>query len=253
MRRIVPKKPSELSRMRQAGRIAAEALRAVEERARVGVTTAELDQVAEEVIRRLGARPAFKGYRGYPANICTSINEQVVHGIPGPIELKEGDLLSVDCGAIYEDYVGDAAVTIEVGGCSALARRLVQVTQEALAAAIDVLRAGVRVAEVSRAIQETAEAAGFSVVRAYTGHGIGRNMHEEPPVPNFVDRKDLKHSPALPSGATVAIEPMVNAGKEGVMALQDGWTVVTRDHGLSAHFEHTVAVTDVGASILTLP
>ena len=239
--------------MRQAGRIAAEALRAVEERARVGVTTAELDQVAEEVIRRLGARPAFKGYRGYPANICTSINEQVVHGIPGAIDLKDGDLLSVDCGAVYEGYVGDAAVTIEIGGCSALARRLVRATQEALAAAIDVLRAGVKVVEVSRAVQETAEAAGFSVVRAYTGHGIGRNMHEEPPVPNFVGRKDLKHSPTLPSGATVAIEPMLNAGKEDVVGLQDGWTVVTRDHGLSAHFEHTVAVTDVGASILTLP
>lgn len=239
--------------MRQAGRIAAEALRAVEERARAGVTTAELDQVAEEVIRRLGARPAFKGYRGYPANICTSINEQVVHGIPGAIELKDGDLLSVDCGAVYEGYVGDAAVTIEIGGCSALARRLVRATQEALAAAIDVLRAGVKVVEVSRAVQETAEAAGFSVVRAYTGHGIGRNMHEEPPVPNFVGRKDLKYSPTLPSGATVAIEPMLNAGKEDVVGLQDGWTVVTRDHGLSAHFEHTVAVTDVGASILTLP
>ncbi len=253
MRRIVPKKPSELSRMREAGRIAAEALRAVEEKARVGVTTAELDQVAEEVIRRLGARSAFKGYRGYPANICTSINEQVVHGIPGPIELTDGDLLSVDCGAVYEGYVGDAAVTIEVGGCSALAQRLVQATKESLAAAIDVLRAGVKVADISRAVQETAEAAGFSVVRAYTGHGIGRDMHEEPPVPNFVDRKDLKHNPTLPSGATVAIEPMLNAGTEDVMSLQDGWAVVTRDHGLSAHFEHTVAVTDVGASILTLP
>ncbi len=239
--------------MREAGRIAAEALRAVEEKARVGVTTAELDQVAEEVIRRLGARSAFKGYRGYPANICTSINEQVVHGIPGPIELTDGDLLSVDCGAVYEGYVGDAAVTIEVGGCSALAQRLVQATKESLAAAIDVLRAGVKVADISRAVQETAEAAGFSVVRAYTGHGIGRDMHEEPPVPNFVDRKDLKHNPTLPSGATVAIEPMLNAGTEDVMSLQDGWAVVTRDHGLSAHFEHTVAVTDVGASILTLP
>ena len=239
--------------MRQAGRIVAEALEAVRRMARPGATTAELDEAAEETIRRLGARPAFKGYRGYPATICTSVNEQVVHGIPGPIELKCGMLLSVDCGAVYKGYNGDAAITIRIGDCGPEADRLVQVTQAALNAGIDVLRPGVRLCEVSRAVQETAEAAGFSVVRRYTGHGIGKRMHEYPPVPNFVSPGDDDHSPILPSGATLAIEPMVNAGKSAVHVLEDGWTVVTRDGKPSAHFEHTVVVTGVGASILTLP
>jgi methionyl aminopeptidase len=253
MRRIAPKSPSALTRMRTAGRIVALALEAVRSHAQPGVTTAELDRIAEEAIRSRGARPAFKGYRGYPASICTSINEQVVHGIPGPRVLQEGDLLSVDCGAVWEGYTGDAAVTIEIGECSPEARRLVQATRAALAAAIAAVRAGVRVVEISRAVQQTAEAAGFSVVTTLTGHGVGRRLHEEPMVPNYVSPADLLSSPVLPSGATIAIEPMVNAGAAQVRTLEDKWTVVTLDGKPSAHFEHTVAVTEAGASILTLP
>jgi len=239
--------------MRRAGRIVAETLEAVKQQAHAGATTGQLDKLAEESIVRLGGQPAFKGYHGFPASICTSINEQVVHGIPGPVVLREGDILSVDCGAFCDGYIGDAAVTIEVGAVSPEAHRLVEVTREALAAAIEVIRPGVQVADISRAVQQTAEAAGFSVVKNYTGHGIGSRMHEEPAVPNFVPARGPKRSPALPAGATVAIEPMVNAGGHEVEVLEDGWTVVTKDGALSAHFEHTIAVTAVGASILTQP
>ena len=252
MVRIVPKTPSELSKMREAGRIVAEALELVKQKARPSVTTAALDGMVEEFILSRGAKPAFKGYRGYPASICTSINQQVVHGIPGPTQLKEGDLLSVDIGATHNGYVGDAAVTVEIGECDPESKRLVRTACESLQAALDVVRSGVRVSDISRAVQETVEAAGFSVVRKYTGHGVGRHMHEEPrEVPNFVSPSLLRRSPALPRGATVAIEPMVNAGTHHTQVLADGWTVVTRDGKRSAHVEHTIAVEDCGPVILT--
>ena len=253
MARIVSKTPVELSKMRRAGRIVAEALELVRQQARPSVTTGLLDKLAEDLIRSQGAIPAFKGYRGFPATLCTSINEQVVHGIPGNVELKEGDLLSVDCGAFADGYAADAAITVEVGRCSPQARRLVEVTQEALQAALEVVRTGVRVVEISRTIQRVAESAGFSLVREYTGHGIGSALHEDPQVPNFVGRQPAAKSPELPSGATIAIEPMVNLGHHQIRVLQDGWTVVTKDGKLSAHFEHTVAVQDGGPLILTLP
>ncbi len=251
MGRVTAKTPAELARMRQAGRIVAEALQLVREQAAPAVTTESLDRMVEELILRRGGTPAFKGYRGYPTSICTSINEQVVHGIPGPVELKEGDLLSVDTGVFYEGYAGDAAITVEIGKCSEEARRLKQVAQQALEAALEVVRPGVRVAEISRAIQQTAESAGFSVVREYTGHGIGSALHEEPSVPNYVSPSQLMGGPVLPEGATIAIEPMVNAGTHRVEVLGDGWTVVTKDGKACAHVEHTIAVDKDGAMILT--
>ena len=251
--RIIIKTAAELSKMRRAGKIVAEALELLKQEARPSVRTESLDSMVDDLIRRRGGLAAFKGYRGFPASICTSINEQVVHGIPGPVELKEGDLLSADVGVFFDGYAGDAAITIEIGRCSAEARRLMQVTQEALQAALEVIRAGVRLVEVSRAIQKVAESAGFSVVRQYTGHGIGATLHEEPQVPNFVSPSSARSSPALPRGATIAVEPMLNAGKHQIEVLGDGWTVVTKDRKLSAHFEHTVAVDRQGAVILTLP
>jgi len=251
MARIVPKTPAQLARMRLAGRIVAEALELVRERAAPSVTTESLDHMVEELILKRGGVPAFKGYRGFPASICTSLNEQVVHGIPGPRELREGDLLSVDVGVFYEGYAGDAAVTLEIGECDPESRRLVRVAREALQAALDVVRSGVRVAEISRAIQQTAEAAGFSVVRKYTGHGIGSRLHEEPQVPNYVEAEAVSGRPVLPRNATIAIEPMVNAGTYQVEELGDGWTVVTRDRKRCAHVEHTIAVQDDGPAILT--
>jgi len=253
MARIGVKTPAELSKMREAGRIVAAALRLVRQEAVPSVTTAKLDAMVEELILSLGGTPAFKGYRGYPASICTSINEQVVHGIPGPVELKEGDLLSVDAGVFYKGYAADAAVTLEIGECDAEARRLHRVAEEALKAALAAVRSGVRVSEISRAIQDTAERAGFGVVRKYTGHGIGRALHEEPQVPNYVGVGPSADGPALPRGATIAIEPMVTEGTYHVRELSDGWTVVTRDGKRCAHVEHTVAVEDHGPLILTAP
>ena len=251
MGRIVPKTPSELARMRVAGQIVAEALELVRAHASPSVTTASLDRMVEELILKRGGVPAFKGYRGYPATICASINEQVVHGIPGPRKLQEGDLLSVDVGVFYEGYAGDAAVTVEIGECDPESRRLARIAWEALQAALGVVRAGVRVGKISRAIQQTAEAAGFSVVRKYTGHGIGSKLHEEPQVPNYVAPGALSSGPTLPRGATIAIEPMVNAGTYQVEELSDGWTVVTKDRRRCAHVEHTVAVEEDGPVILT--
>jgi len=252
MAQVRPKSPAELAKMRAAGRVVAEALELVRAQARPSVTTESLDRIVEDLIIRRGCVPAFKGYRGYPATICTSINEQVVHGIPSGRRLKEGDLLSVDVGAFHEGYAADAAITVEIGDCSAEARRLTETTREALQAALDVIKAGVRVGEISRAIQRTAEAAGFSVVTQYSGHGIGSAMHEEPQIPNAV-APGLLRGPVLARGVTVAIEPMVNAGTHEVEVLGDGWTVVTKDRRLSAHFEHTVAVEENGPMILTVP
>jgi len=252
MAQIKVKSPSELAKMRQAGKVVAEALELMRREAKPSVKTKSLDEMVEDLIRSRDCVPAFKGYRGYPATVCTSINEQVVHGIPDARELKSGDLLSVDVGAFYQGYAGDAAITVEIGECEPEARRLLEVTREALEAALEVVRAGVRVSEISTAIQQTAEAAGFQVVRQYTGHGIGSALHEDPQVPNAVGRPFGK-GPALPRGAAVAIEPMVNAGVYEVEVLSDGWTVVTKDRKLSAHFEHTVVVEEHGPVVLTVP
>ena len=235
--------------MREAGRITARALRAVGDAVAPGVTTAELDEVAVEVILAAGARAAFKGYGGYPATICASLNREVVHGIPGRRKLVDGDIISIDVGAVFDGYVGDSARTFPVGRVSATAGRLLTVTRESLEAGIACCRPGMRLGDIGAAVQAVAEGAGFSVVREYVGHGIGRAMHEDPQVPNYgVPGK----GPVLLAGMVLAIEPMVNAGRPEVRELDDGWTVVTADDSLSAHFEHTVAVTDDGPVIMTL-
>lgn len=235
--------------MAEAGRITAAALRVVGAAVRPGVTTAELDTLAEDAIRAEGARPAFKGYQGFPATLCTSVNEQVVHGIPGGRVLREGEILSVDCGAIVDGYYGDSAMTFPVGQVSEEARRLMEVTKASLEAGIARCLPGMRLYDISAAVQSVAERAGFSVVREYVGHGIGRSMHEDPQVPNY---GKAGTGPTLKPGMVLAIEPMINAGGADVRSLDDGWTVVTSDGKLSAHFEHTVAVTETGPRILTL-
>jgi len=235
--------------MRAAGRVAARALRLVGESVRPGVTTERLDRIAEEAIRAAGATPAFKGYHGFPATICASPNDVVVHGIPGSAPLKEGDILSVDVGAIVDGYYGDCAATFAVGTVSAEASALMDTTRLALEAGIERCRVGMRLYDISAAVQRVAEAAGFSVVREYVGHGIGRLMHEEPQIPNA---GQAGTGPTLAEGMVFAIEPMVNAGTAAVRALDDGWTVVTQDGALSAHFEHTVAITADGPEIMTV-
>lgn len=235
--------------MREAGRITAATLRRVGEAVRPGVTTGELDELAETFIRGEGAVPAFKGYHGFPGTLCTSVDGEVVHGIPGARRLLEGQILSVDCGAIVEGYYGDSAMTFPVGAVAADARRLMDVTRDSLHAGIAKCIPGMRLHDISAAVQSVAEAAGFAVVREYVGHGIGRSMHEDPQVPNY---GRAGTGPTLKAGMVFAIEPMINAGGAAVRSLDDGWTVVTEDGGLSAHFEHTVAVTDDGPMILTL-
>ncbi len=236
--------------MREAGRLVALCHQVVAEAIRPGVTTRELDRIAEEFIRKNGGIPTFKGYFGYPASICVSVNDEVVHGIPGPRVLREGDIVSVDIGVTYKGFVGDAAFTWPVGKVSELARRLLDVTREALAAGIAQSRPGNRLTDISHAVQTLAEAHGFSVVREFVGHGIGRQMHEEPQVPNY---GPPGQGPTLLPGMVLAIEPMVNAGGAEVWVDKDRWTVRTRDGSLSAHFEHTVAITRDGPQILTLP
>lgn len=235
--------------MREAGRISARALRLVGDAVAPGVTTEELDRIAEEAIRAEGAAPAFLGYHGFPKTLCTSLNCEVVHGIPSKaVKLKEGDIISVDVGAIHEGYYGDNARTFAVGEISAEAKRLLDVTEKSLMAGVEATIAGGRLGDIGAAVQRVAEGAGFGVVREYVGHGIGRAMHEDPSVPNY----GLPGSgPLLEVGTVLAIEPMVNAGSFSVESLPDGWTVVTRDRSLSAHFEHTVAVTEDGPLILT--
>jgi len=247
---ITRKSTRELRYMRDAGRVVASVFQELEKAIRPGVTTGELDRLAEDFIIRQGARPAFKGLYGFPAAICTSVNEQVVHGIPGLRKLEAGDIISIDIGAEINGYFGDAAVTFPVGDISPEARRLLDVTRDALYAGIDVARTGNRLSDISHAIQSYVENHGFSVVRDYVGHGIGRKMHEDPQVPNF---GRPGRGPRLEPGMTLAIEPMVNAGTYEVVTLDDGWTVVTRDGSLSAHFEHTVAITNGAAEILTRP
>ena len=235
--------------MRAAGRLVGEVLSALTLRVAPGVTTAELDEIAEKLIADAGATPAFKGYHGYPATICASINEEVIHGIPsGKRVLQEGDILSIDVGASLEGYYGDSAITLPVGQVSEEAATLLRVTEEALYKAIEVAKPGGRVSDIGHAVQRHVESYGFSVVREFVGHGIGQRMHEEPQVPNY---GEAGRGPRLTEGMVLAIEPMVNAGKPAVKVLSDGWTAVTRDKSLSAHFEHTVAVTANGAWILT--
>ncbi len=246
--RIVLKSPQEIEKMRRSNRIVAEILREIREAARPGVRTRELDGLAEALLQKRGARSAFKGYNGYPAVLCTSVNEEVVHGIPSDRALKEGDILSLDFGAVYEDFYGDSAITVPIGGIPPEAERLLRVTEEALYLAIAEVRAGNRISDLSAAIQRHVESNGFSVVRDFVGHGIGRFMHEKPQIPNF---GGPGRGVRLKPGMTLAIEPMVNAGGYEVAVLEDGWTAVTRDRSLSAHFEHSVAVTEDGPVILS--
>jgi methionyl aminopeptidase len=249
---INTKTPSEQAKMRRAGKVVAEALELVKNEAKPGVTTAELNDMVEGLFRERDAKPAFKGYRGFPAAICTSVNEQVVHGIPGKYVLKDGDLLSVDVGCFVDEYAGDAAISVPVGQCDEDVLALLKATRESLEAGLMAIRGGVRIAEISRAIQNYAEGKGYSVVRQYTGHGIGRSMHEPPEIPNFVSSKWFDRSPRLSVGAAIAVEPMLNAGSHEVEVLDDGWTVVTKDRKLSAHFEHTVVVGEDGPILMTV-
>jgi len=246
---IVCRSTAELEQMRDAGRLVGEVLAELTALVAPGVTTADLDALAEKRILKAGAMPAFKGYHGYPATICTSINEEVIHGIPSDRRvLQDGDIVSIDCGASLGGYFGDSAITLPVGHVSDRAATLLRVTEEALYRAIERMRPGARVSDIGHTVQRHVEASGFSVVREFVGHGIGERMHEEPQVPNYGEPgRGLR----LAEGMVLAIEPMVNAGKPAVKVLADGWTAVTRDGSLSAHFEHTVAVTAGEPWILT--
>jgi methionyl aminopeptidase len=246
---IVCRSTAELERMRTAGRLVGDVLTQLTARVAPGVSTADLDDLAEKLIADAGATAAFKGYHGYPATICASINDEVIHGIPSARRmLNEGDIISIDIGASVDGYYGDSAVTLPVGQVSEEAATLLRVTDEALYKAIERVRPGSRVSDIGHAVQRYVEAYGFSVVREFVGHGIGQRMHEEPQVPNY---GEPGRGPRLAEGMVLAIEPMVNAGKPAVKVLADGWTAVTRDRSLSAHFEHTVAVTADGPWILT--
>ncbi|MGB9904290.1 MAG: type I methionyl aminopeptidase [Desulfotomaculales bacterium] len=247
---ITVKSKQELAYMREAGRIAALTFAELGRAIAPGVTTGELDRLAEDFIRAKGGRPAFKGLYGFPASICASVNEEVVHGIPGLRRLENGDIISIDIGVEINGYYGDAAVTFPVGEIGEEAKRLLKVTEEALYAGIAMARAGRRLSDISHAVQSYVESRGFSVVRDYVGHGIGKSMHEDPQVPNF---GPPGRGPRLAPGMTLAIEPMINAGTHEVIVLADRWTVVTKDGKLSAHFEHTVAVTGGEPEILTRP
>ena len=252
-RNIVIKSPEEIATLREAGRINAMALDEVRKLVHPGISTAELDAAAEEVIRKHGAVPTFKGYPGpypYPASLCISINEQLVHGIPGKRKLQVGDIVSIDCGSTFEGFVGDFAITLGVGEISPTAQRLIEVTEQALYAGIGKMRANSRVGDVSAAIQQFVEASGFYVTREYTGHGVGRQMHEGPSVPNY---GTPGRGQILRQGMTIALEPMVLVGTTETKVLPDQWTVVSADGSLTAHWEHSVAITDGDALILTLP
>lgn len=235
--------------MRKAGKVVAETLELVERNIRPGMTTLEIDRLAEEYIYFCGAKPAFKGYHGFPATACISIDDEVVHGIPGKRILVDGQIVSVDLGAIVNGFYGDAAATFPVGEISEEKKKLLEVTRRSLEAGIAQVKAGNKLGQISAAVQKVAEKAGFSIVRDMVGHGIGRMMHEDPQVPNFGSAEE---GPILEKGMTIAIEPMVNIGGYKINTKADGWTVVTSDGMPSAHFEHTVAVTEDGADILTL-
>jgi methionyl aminopeptidase len=250
-RNVIVKNSAELDAMREAGRVNALALEAVRAAIRPGVSTAELDAIAEAVIIKNGGKPIFKGYPGpypYPATINASINEELVHGIPGKRRLKEGDIISIDCGTLLDGFVGDAAFTTGVGSISSTAQRLIAVTESALKVGIEKMRPGNRTGDISAAIQEYVESQGYHVTREYTGHGVGRHMHEGPQVPNYgMPGRGLLLRPGL----TIALEPMVLVGTARTKVLDDQWTVISSDHSLTAHFEHTVAVTDGDPWILT--
>jgi methionyl aminopeptidase len=239
---------NEIEAIRAAAQVVGRTLRLLGERLRPGITTRELDRLAEDYIRSQGAEPAFKGYRGFPASICPSVNDEIVHAIPGDRELRDGDIVSMDVGVRREGYYGDAAVTFAVGEVPEETRRLLRVTEEALRAGIAQARAGNRMGDIGHAVQSHVEAHGFSVVRSLVGHGIGREMHEEPQVPNY---GRPARGPRLMEGQVLAIEPMVNVGGPDVVTRPDGWTVATRDGSLSAHFEHTIAVGREGPEILS--
>ena len=245
---ITIKSPAELEAMKRAGRVVARAQESVARAARPGVTTAELDRIAEQVIRKAGAVPSFKGYLGFPASICASVNEEIVHGIPGPRQVKEGDILSVDVGAIVDGLHADSAFTVAVGDVSEVAADLIDATRESLLRGIEQVRVGARVGDISAAVQAYAEGRGYSLVRQYVGHGIGHAMHEDPQVPNV---GEAGRGPLLREGMALAIEPMLNVGTWKTRVLDDEWTVVTADGELSAHFEDTVLVTADGPVVTT--
>jgi methionyl aminopeptidase len=245
---IIRKSPEEISKMAEAGRVVVETLALIGENLRPGVTTGKLDTLAEEYIRSQGGTSPFKGYKGYPATICTSPNGMVVHGIPGPKRLEDGDILSADVGVILDGFVADSAYTFTVGSVSEEAQRLLDACQAALAAGIEQCRPGNRLSDISHAVQTTTEEAGYSVVKSLVGHGVGRSMHEDPQIPNY---GPPGRGPELAAGMTFAIEPMINAGGPEVVVHDDEWSISTADGSLSAHFEHTVAVTDEGPRVLT--
>ena len=245
---IVCKSPAEIEKMRAASQLVARILDELAAMVVPGITTADLDVAAEQRVRAAGAEPAFKGYRGYPATLCASANEQVIHGIPNRAPLRAGDIISLDMGVKLGGYYGDSAVTVPVGAVGEDVRRLLRVTQEALEKGIGQVKIGGRISDIGHAIQKHVEAHGFSVVREFVGHGIGASLHEEPQIANY---GEPGRGPRLAEGMTLAIEPMVNMGKPAVKVLADGWTAVTKDGSLSAHFEHTVAVTKNGPDVLT--
>ncbi len=246
---IIIKSDREIAIMQQAGKIVATVLKVLSSQVRPGMKTKELDAIAARELERLGAKPSFKGYRGFPANTCTSVNNEIVHGIPGERVLQEGDIVSLDLGAIFMDFQGDAALTVGVGKISSQTERLIRATEGALEAGIAAARSKARLSDISAAIQTYVESRGYSVVREYSGHGIGREMHEEPQIPNF----GLPSSgPVLKKGMTFAIEPMVNIGDWRTRVDDNKWTVLTLDGSLSAHFEHTIAITDGAAEVLTI-
>jgi len=245
---IIVKSEREIATMRQAGRIVATVLEVLKAKLKAGMKTKELDIIAAKELARLGAKPSFKGYRGFPANLCVSVNDEIVHGIPGERVIAEGDIVSLDLGAIFDGFQGDAAITVALGNVSRRARNLVVTTQGALEAGIAAARSGGRLGDISAAIQDYAESRGYSVVREYTGHGIGRQMHEAPQVPNFGQPGE---GPELKRGMTLALEPMLNIGDWRTRVGSDHWVVLTADGSLSAHFEHTIAITDGKPEVLT--
>jgi methionyl aminopeptidase len=245
---IIRKTPEEVERIAAAGRVLARCLALLRRKARAGVSTAELDAAAERFIRSQGGEPAFKGYRGFPASICASPNSMVVHGIPGAYRLKRGDILSLDVGVVLGGWVADAAITVPIGPVTPIARRLLSSTRAALFEAVDECRLGNRLGDVSHAVERRVEADGFSVIRSLVGHGIGRDMHEDPQIPNFGEPGT---GPELAEGMVLAVEPMVNAGVAGVRMGSDNWAVYSQDNSLAAHFEHTVAITENGPRVLT--
>ena len=245
------KSDEEFSLMREAGRVVAEVLAWARTSIQPGMTTAEIDAEAERIIRARGATPEFKGYHGFPASVCASVNDEVVHGIPGVRRLEEGDIIGIDCGARLDGFVGDAAVSLAVGQITSEVQGLLDTCRECLDLAIEVAGPGVRISAIGAVVQRHAETRGFSLVREYTGHGIGRAMHEEPSIPNYVDWSTRRQDRLLEPGMAICIEPMVNLGRPEVDVREDGWTVATRDGSLSAHFEHTIAIRNSGTEVMT--